>query len=534
MDFLNLDEFTMGNIFQDNGYTTAHFGKWHNGKTDGYFPWHRGFDLSYLVYLYTFYNNPVLLNGQEVNAYGWVEEWLADRVIDFMTQAVRSEEGKPFMALWTPMTVHEGRVNVWENYEDFVAPNEYIEKYMAYEELSNDVAKVFGALEFWDYCLGKVLTALDRLGVAGDTTVMFLGDNGPLLFGTDHSMDPERSYRVPSRMYGEKGNIEDNGVRSFLFVRQPGVIQPKIVYDLVDVTDIVPTMMQLGNISTQPYNEFDGVSFSSLLFNDNWWHSNRTVFIHEAIKNTLGEDQVLELDYHRDPHKYQYILSYWNGGLYNLGMDPYSTVRQGSLKWHRGKVFEIIDSFNKESDYFQVQDSKVQDYMGEIAAQWWEDMLHAPGSFQKPVFIIGYRGFYRSIVLPYAPVERSPFDIRVTAQSVSGFWQHGNFLNVRVRVDTPGIYRVIIFYELAEPFRSGLVRVTVGKFSDIMERTAPFAESRIEDVVLGPYELGTMYLPTSTEDDKTELRLETFDLSNNVLGAFFKYLSEIHLERIDL
>eukprot|EP01025_Chloroclados_australasicus_P046652 TRINITY_DN5148_c0_g1_i2.p1 TRINITY_DN5148_c0_g1~~TRINITY_DN5148_c0_g1_i2.p1 ORF type:complete len:274 (-),score=46.81 TRINITY_DN5148_c0_g1_i2:59-880(-) len=227
MDFLNLDEVTMGDMFSDNGYATAQLGKWHSGKTDGYYPWHRGFDISYLVYLYTFFNNPVLMNGQEVTAYGWVEEWLADRLIDFITKEVTSEDGKPFMALWTPMTVHEGRVHVWESYEDFVAPPEYIEKYMQYEELSEDVAKVFGALEFWDYCLGKVLTALDRLGVAGDTTLMFLGDNGPLLFGTDHSIEPERMYRIPSGMYGEKGNIEDNGVRSFLFVRQPGVIQPK-------------------------------------------------------------------------------------------------------------------------------------------------------------------------------------------------------------------------------------------------------------------------------------------------------------------
>eukprot|EP01025_Chloroclados_australasicus_P046654 TRINITY_DN5148_c0_g1_i4.p2 TRINITY_DN5148_c0_g1~~TRINITY_DN5148_c0_g1_i4.p2 ORF type:complete len:173 (-),score=28.09 TRINITY_DN5148_c0_g1_i4:297-815(-) len=171
--------------------------------------------------------------------------------------------------------------------------------------------------------------------------------------------------------------------------------------------------------------------------------------------------------------------------------------------------------------------------MTDMAAEWWEGMQYAPGSFQKPVFIIGYRGFYRSIVLPYAPIQRSPFDIVVTAQSVSGFWQDGNSLYVKVRVDTPGSYKVIIYYELAEPSRDGTVKIAVGKYSEIIGGTAPYVERRITDTKIGPISLGEMYLEASTEKDKTEMQVQVYDLSSEVLGSFFSYLSEVHFERIE-
>lgn len=47
-DYINRAEATLGNVMADGGYKTAHFGKWHNGRTLGYEPWEMGFQESWL------------------------------------------------------------------------------------------------------------------------------------------------------------------------------------------------------------------------------------------------------------------------------------------------------------------------------------------------------------------------------------------------------------------------------------------------------------------------------------------------------
>jgi arylsulfatase A-like enzyme len=47
-DYINRAESTLGNVMADGGYKTAHFGKWHNGRTLGYEPWEMGFHESWL------------------------------------------------------------------------------------------------------------------------------------------------------------------------------------------------------------------------------------------------------------------------------------------------------------------------------------------------------------------------------------------------------------------------------------------------------------------------------------------------------
>lgn len=51
-DYINRGERTSANILADGGYQTAHFGKWHNGRTLGYEPWFMGFQESWFPDLY--------------------------------------------------------------------------------------------------------------------------------------------------------------------------------------------------------------------------------------------------------------------------------------------------------------------------------------------------------------------------------------------------------------------------------------------------------------------------------------------------
>ena len=75
-------------------------------------------------------------------------------------------------------------------------------------------------LESMDQCVGRVLDALDRLGLTGRTVVFFTGDNGGLI---GSSKDPITN-NAPLR--AGKGSAYEGGVREPFLVRWPGVTRP--------------------------------------------------------------------------------------------------------------------------------------------------------------------------------------------------------------------------------------------------------------------------------------------------------------------
>ena len=83
-DFLHPAEVTMGQWFQENGYATGMWGKWHSGKTSGYYPWERGFDEAYMAKLYIHEDGEGLFQGESRSAPGWTTDVLTGMTIDFI------------------------------------------------------------------------------------------------------------------------------------------------------------------------------------------------------------------------------------------------------------------------------------------------------------------------------------------------------------------------------------------------------------------------------------------------------------------
>ena len=93
-DFINLDETLLPELFKEAGYATGMFGKWHSGKTDGYFPWDRGFDEAYMAKLYQYFPSEGRYNDVAVKEQRWSTEVITDYGIDF----IRKHKDKPFFA----------------------------------------------------------------------------------------------------------------------------------------------------------------------------------------------------------------------------------------------------------------------------------------------------------------------------------------------------------------------------------------------------------------------------------------------------
>jgi len=108
-----------------------------------------------------------------------------------------------------------------------------------------DLALFCGMVSRVDYDIGRVLKLLDERGLAENTLVMFIGDNGAALFRG-------------------KGCLYEMGIRVPLIIRWPGVVKPDSVSDaLISGVDLAPTMLEA--VGCQPLPTMTGKSILPLL-----------------------------------------------------------------------------------------------------------------------------------------------------------------------------------------------------------------------------------------------------------------------------
>jgi len=107
--------------------------------------------------------------------------------------------------------------------------------------------------------VGKVLDALDRLGLAENTVVFFMSDNGGLSTSEGHPTS-----NLPLR--AGKGWLYDGGIREPMIVRAPGMTKAgSVCSEPVVSTDFYPTMLDVAGLPAKPKQHIDGVSFVPLL-----------------------------------------------------------------------------------------------------------------------------------------------------------------------------------------------------------------------------------------------------------------------------
>ncbi len=119
-----------------------------------------------------------------------------------------------------------------------------------------------------DERVGRIVEAVDRLGLSGKTVILFTADNGSpsSQIITAKGKDLIRApvwLRVDGRqLRGGKGKLTDGGTRVPLLISWPGRVKPNQVLDcLVDSSDFLPTLAELAGVEVPPHWQIDGVSF---------------------------------------------------------------------------------------------------------------------------------------------------------------------------------------------------------------------------------------------------------------------------------
>ena len=439
-EYLHPGETTIAEIFSGAGYTTGMWGKWHSGGTDGYLPEERGFDEVYRAKLYRHRDNFGVFNGEDVMHGKWADEVLINYAIEF----IKKNKNQPFFAYLPTMSCHT----------PLEAPEEYIQKNIE-KGLSRNLATLYGMVEHFDFQLQRLLEELDELGLAENTVVLFMSDNGPAV-NNGELTDEDRRIRYVSGLKGHKGNIWENGVKSPLFVRWKGHYEPGIVDELADVTDILPTLLDIAGIELPSGNlRLDGRSIKPVLernIPEQWqeklsynyanpgWPPTKLPWTPEGVKD---EYRPVEPGTKQDLNINDQII-YVRSQQYKLLLNPDVEHNGGKLEDGYALYDIIKDPLEKQNVILEYPEiaSKLKIELN----QWFEGIKEAPHSYVAPLFVIGKNGRTDNIVKGQGPVRISS-NLKNTVGTLNAWSKIGDFAEYKIDVITPGNYQIILNHD---------------------------------------------------------------------------------------
>lgn len=277
-DRMPLEETTIAEALKAHGYATFFAGKWHLGPNEKFWPESQGFDVNkggierggpYGGKKYfSPYGNPKLEDGPE-------GEHLPDRLASEAAKFIHANRDKPFLTYLAFYSVHTpliGRPDLVEKYRAKAAKLKSAgQPEFADEEQALPIKQprrvrivqnhaVYAAMvEAMDQAVGKVLDQLEASGVADNTVVMLMSDNGGL-----STSEGSPTSNLPLR--GGKGWLYEGGIREPYIVRWPGVTKGGSTSDVpVISTDFAPTMLDIAGLPALPKQHLDGVSLVPLL-----------------------------------------------------------------------------------------------------------------------------------------------------------------------------------------------------------------------------------------------------------------------------
>ncbi len=237
------DEVTFADVLKKAGYATAVAGKWQLALLEDNpdHPREMGFDE---WSLWAWHEGPRYWNPM-IWQNGAIRDDVADRYgpevyTEFLIDFMRRKRDQPFLAYY-PMCLPHFAKGAGSKYGEPTGPDG------DYQDFGTLVHQT-------DAMVGRLVAALDRLGLRENTLILFTGDNGT-------------PNRVQSRIDGEemrggKGEHTDAGTHVPLIVNQPGAVPAGTTCaDLVDFSDFMPTFADLAGAGLPADRVIDGESF---------------------------------------------------------------------------------------------------------------------------------------------------------------------------------------------------------------------------------------------------------------------------------
>ena len=239
---LSLDETTIADVLKADGYRTIALGKWHLGYAPKFHPMERGFTdfYGFLQGQRRYFPigkptrlNQLLRDREPVRPESF--DYLTDELAHAAAEYIADTKDKPFFIYLAFNATH--------------GPSDALESDLAAVGEDAPKAKLRAMTIALDRAVGEVLDTLEKQGIADNTLVFFLNDNGG---AAGHDNAPLR---------GHKGQTWEGGTRVAFSARWPAVLPKGKVYDDPVITlDIFPTALAAAGITVPPPRPLDGVN----------------------------------------------------------------------------------------------------------------------------------------------------------------------------------------------------------------------------------------------------------------------------------
>lgn len=263
---LNLDEKTLADAFKAAGYATGAFGKWHNGSQWPYHPMARGFDTYFghsSGHWGEYFDAPLEEDGKMVKTEGYIVDVCTDKALGF----IEKNRDKPFFCFvpfTTPHSPWAAPEKDWARFKDLPVTQRATDPE---KEIDDETRCALAMVENQDMNVGRVLTKLQKLGLAENTLVLYFSDNGP------------NSMRWTGGMKGRKGQTDEGGVRSVCYLRWPAKLPSgHVVEEISGAIDLLPTLTSLTGVKRVGDKPLDGLDLSPLLLKESVTWPDRMIF----------------------------------------------------------------------------------------------------------------------------------------------------------------------------------------------------------------------------------------------------------------
>ncbi|MEM1226333.1 MAG: sulfatase-like hydrolase/transferase [Planctomycetota bacterium] len=410
LEIMRADETTIAELFGDNGYHTALFGKWHNGEHYPNNPNGQGFDefVGFCAGHIGNYFDPVLEhNSETIETEGFITDVLTEKAMEW----IESKGDEPFLCYLPYNAPHT----------PYQVPDAYFDKYEG-RGLDVKTSTLYGMVENIDDNVGRLLSKLTELGIDENTIVLFLTDNGP--------NTPDR---YNAGMKGFKGRVDEGGVRVPLFVRWPGKISPGCVVEgLAAHIDLLPTLADLCGIAIPANLSLDGKSLKGALLAEPVVAEDRLIFTHRWIMRRQPSNGAAR------SRRYRYVLTNREESLFDLVQDPGQTT----------------DISREMPDQFQRHRDEYRQWFNDVFKNWEVESLIPCGYTQFPVTHL------------HAVQGKLTGTIRFHGKGFHHDWIT-NWTNARdqidwdIRVVEPGDYQVSVKYTCPESDVGSQIRISV-------------------------------------------------------------------------
>lgn len=336
---------TLPEILRRNGYFTIHCGKAHWGtmNTPGADPLNLGFDLNIAGHAAgspgSFLGERNFGNSKKggyspPRGVPGLEKYHGDSIN--LTHALTLEAmaaidkavavNKPFYLYMAHYTVH---IPLEPDHRYY---NKYIKMGLPERE-----ARYASMVEGMDRSLGDLMDHLEKRGIAGNTIILFMSDNGGL---SAHARGGEpHTHNLPLR--SGKGSAYEGGIREPMIVSWPGKVKPaSLCNDYLIVEDFFPSILEMaGARKYETVQQIDGKSFVPMLLGKGSTATNRDLVWHYPNK--------------------------W--GASGPGIGTTSTIRRGDWKlvyWYadgKKELFNIAEDIGEQVDRSALHPDKVAD-----------------------------------------------------------------------------------------------------------------------------------------------------------------------------